>query len=409
MEQTGIMKAMLDLSLFTRYSTVLFKIDNLSKEMGIVLTTLKEYYDKYPECKSLSVDELRVYFYTLYPKYKDKEMIDQFFEQIKGSKITNRELLKKALNELAQAHMVSQIITEGISFLEEERPEPGIMEKFTQKIDKFYELTGNIENAESRVCTLKVRELLEADKSLGYDWRLKRLNEIIGPVKPGSLGHIFAQSEVGKSSLALAEATHFANQMRNTDDCILFLGNEEGMKRMKLRMHIALINENRQWIAENPDKADEVYDRAGGNKIKAIEGVNHIADVEMLINIWKPKICFIDQGTKVAVTGGDKLKSHEKLQAAYNIYRMLATKYDMCIITTGQADSASEHRKWLQLTNMSESKVGIPGELDFAIGITPGKEPGMEKIRFISVCKNKLTGMLGKCQTYLDIELCRYE
>ena len=286
------------------------------------------------------------------------------------------------------------------------------MDRFGERIDKYHELVGNIENAESRVCTLTFEELIEADQSMGYNWRLDRLNEIIGPVKPGSLGHIFAQSEVGKSSMALAEATHFANQMRGTEDFVLFLGNEEGMKRLKLRMHIALIGQPIQWMLrankKTPGIINEIYDKAGGNNIKAIEGVNHISDVEMLINIWKPKICFIDQGTKVSVGGGDKLKSHEKLQVAYNTYRGLATKYDMCIITTGQADSASEHKKWLTLQNMSESKVGIPGELDFAIGITPSREDGMERVRYINVCKNKLSGRLGKAQTYLDIELCQY-
>jgi len=314
---------------------------------------------------------------------------------------------------LAEKHMVSQIINDGILHLEQEKPEPGVMDRIELLIGKYRELTGNIENAESRVCTLKFKELIEAEKDMGIEWRLPFLNKTLGKVKPGSLGHIFARPEVGKSSMALAEATHFANQMRGTDNCVLFLGNEEGMKRLKIRMHVALIGKDLQWLQDaerdTPNKIDEVYDAAGGNNIKAIEGVNHIAEVEMFINSFKPKVCFIDQGTKVAVSGSDKMAGHERLQACYNIYRNLATKYNMCIITTGQADSASEHRKWLTLNNMDGSKVGIPGELDFAIGLTPSMEDGMERVRYISVCKNKLTGRLAKDRTYLNIERCRYE
>lgn len=413
MDQTGIIKAMLNLKLFTRYSPVLFKIENLSKEMSITLSTIRDYYEKYPDAEHLSVDELRVYFFSLYPKYKDKEIIERFFERISAAKIENKELLKKALNVLAEKHMVSKIINDGVQFLESDKPEPGIMEKFTENIDKYHELTGNIENAESRVCTLKFKQLIEAERHMGIKWRLEFLNRMLGPVKPGSLGHIFARPEVGKSSMAMAEATHFANQLRGTDQSILFLGNEEGIKRLKIRMHIALIGKTLQWLEEaektSPDRIDEIYEAAGGNHIKAIEGVNHITEVEMFINSFKPKVCFIDQGTKVAVSGSDKMAGHERLQVVYNTYRNLATKYDMCIITTGQADSASEHRKWLTLNNMDGSKVGVPGELDFAIGITASQVEGEERTRYISVCKNKLTGRLGKDRTYLDIERCRYE
>ena len=408
MEQTGIIKAMLSLKLFTRYSPVLFKIENLSKEMALVMTVLRDYYSAYPEVKSLTVDELRVFFHSQYPKYKNKEMINSFFDQVDKAKISNLDLFKRALNTLAESHTVSQIINDGIVYLEEEKPEPGIMDKVVQRVDKFNELIGNIENAESRVCTLKVKELLEADESMNLNWRLDILNRVIGPIKPGSLGHIFARPEVGKSSMALAEASFFGYQLRDTDDCLLFLGNEEGMKRLKLRMHCATLGRNRAWIVTNPSIADEYYEKMGGNRVKAIEGVNHVTEVEMFINSFKPKICFIDQGTKVAVTGSDKMKGYERLQVIYNIYRNLATKYEMCIITTGQADSASEHKKWLTLNNMDGSKVGIPGELDFAIGIAPSMEDGMERVRYISICKNKLTGRLGKGRTYLDVERCRY-
>ena len=413
MEHTSIIKAMLDLKLYTRYSTVLFKIENLPKEMILTLTTIKDYYSKYPEVERLSVDELRVYFKTLYPKYKSQDMMNNFFDQINKASLKNQELLKQALNKLAESHMVSQMITEGITYLEEEKPEPGVMDRISQRIEKFHELTGNIENAESRVCTMKFEELMDSDKSLGLTWRLDQLNRIIGPLKPASLGHIFARPEVGKSSMALAEATHFANQLRGTDKCILFLGNEEGMKRLKLRMHVAIIGQSIEWM-HNANKrevgiVDEIYERAGGNHLKAIEGVSHINEVEMFINTFKPLVCFIDQGTKVNVSGSGDLASHEKLQIVYNIYRRLSTKYDMAIITTGQADSASEHKKWLTLNNMHGSKVGIPGELDWAVGITPSHEEGMERVRYINVCKNKLTGRLGKDRTFLDIEMCRYK
>lgn len=408
MEQTGITKAMLDLNMFTRYSPVLFKMENLPKEMGLALSTIKDYYLNYPDEKKLSVDELKVYFHSQYPKYKGKDMMNLFFDGIEKAEIKNQHLLKMALNKLAEEHTVSNIVTDGIQYLEEEKPEPEVMNKFMQRIEKYHELSGNIEQAESRVCTMKVADLLASDKDMNLTWRLDSLNKFIGPLKGGSLGHIFARPEVGKSSMAMAEATHFVNQLRRTGDCLLYLGNEEGIKRLKLRMHSALLGQDMQWIANNPDLADDYYERAGGNLLKAIEGVNHISEVEMFINSFRPRICFIDQGTKVGVSGSDKMKGHERLQVVYNTYRNLATKYNIAIITTGQADSASEHVKFLTLNHMDGSKVGVPGEIDFAIGITSSKEEGGERVRYISVCKNKLSGRLGKDRVYLDIEKCRY-
>jgi len=62
----------------------------------------------------------------------------------------------------------------------------------------------------------------------------------------------------------------------------------------------------------------------------------------------------------------------------------------------------------LQLNHMDSSKIGIPGELDFAIGVGSIEEIGYEEVRYLSVCKNKLKGMHGKGEVTFKYKTCNF-
>jgi hypothetical protein len=118
-----------------------------------------------------------------------------------------------------------------------------------------------------------------------------------------------------------------------------------------------------------------------------------------------PRVVVIDQGPKLNVPNR-RLEGVARLQYLYNRYRDLAGEYDCSIITLGQADNAAENKKYLNLNNMDSSKVAIPGELDFCLGIGRVNDPGYENVRYLNVCKNKLTGLYGSEQVTFEADKC---
>ena len=80
------------------------------------------------------------------------------------------------------------------------------------------------------------------------------------------------------------------------------------------------------------------------------------------------------------------------------------------MVAMAQADGTTNQKKWINLNNIHNSKVDIPGELDFAIGIGASDKEGEEDVRFFHVCKNKLhEGEKGKFTALFEYDKCRYE
>ena len=62
------------------------------------------------------------------------------------------------------------------------------------------------------------------------------------------------------------------------------------------------------------------------------------------------------------------------------------------VLSIGQADATANNTKWLNESQMADSKTGKPAEIDFIIGIGRVDIEGQEWIRYISIPKNKLRG-----------------
>ena len=123
----------------------------------------------------------------------------------------------------------------------------------------------------------------------------------------------------------------------------------------------------------------------------------------------KPRIVIIDQGDKVSFPKDGDHSNADRLQKLYQIYRELGKEHKCDIITVGQASGEAEGKKWLSMDMMNNSKTGKPGELDVINGIGCSFAEGDEELRFIHLCKNKLTGTHGKHTVLIDPQKGRYK
>jgi len=241
----------------------------------------------------------------------------------------------------------------------------------------------------------------------GLSWRLKSLNDTVGVLRGGTLGHIFARPDTGKTSFVASEITYLASQVQE-NECILWINNEEKGSKVKLRTYQAILNADTKSIVANIEKAKAMYIERGGGKIKLYDSAAvSFREIKKLIDLYRPKVVVIDQGDKVSFPKDGDYSNTDRLQRLYQMYRELAKRYDTNIITVGQASGEAEGKKWLTLDMMNNSKTGKPGELDYAIGIGLSYGEGDEEFRYIHVCKNKY-GAHAKHTVIFDAEKSRY-
>lgn len=402
MQDIVAIKAMLDYDQFLKYADVFFSLKNLETEQKRMLKTLRSYYDKY-KADSLTVDELETHFNLENPSIKNAAMVRQMFESLRTVQIENDDLIANIMDQIVEKYYCAEISVIGMSVSEDQ--EPHGIDQIENLVRKYRLQAEGMDDIEADVCLTDFRTLLEEDKIGGYSWPVAIINANLGRVKKGQLGHIFARPNVGKSSMAinLGVKTAVDLTIAKEDGNILFLNNEEDIGRMRLRALSCMTKKNYDQIDKEYDMCVETWDKYGGDRIKFIGNMVHISEIEKHIRNFKPVMTFIDQGPKVRIYDQD-LSEVQRLQHLYNQYRELAKIYNTALITLGQADSAAENKEILTLNNLDGSKVGIPGELDWALGIGANAErPGA---RFFNVAKNK--GRMGQGVMNFDDEISRY-
>lgn len=404
MGDVNVVRAMLNHDMFVRYSRVLFDLDNLEREFRQVLITIQDYFEKYPDREYLSEDDLKLHFDFLNPSIRDRSVYNQIFDRIKESKVTNEDLLIKALHRIVEQHYASKMVTRLVDVINGH----GSINIVTELLEEQQNMMTQALDTEADVCNLSLKELLSEANQSGLTWDLKFLKETVGNLRPGTLVHVFARPETGKSSFGLFSAVDFAQKIP-PERCILYLNNEEPIKWLKLRMYSAAFGVSRSVIEDHVEYSQSKWDTLIGNRVKAIGEVRYINQVEQYLKSFRPEACIIDQGPKVQISNRNEVTEVRALQLLYENYRRLAVRYNTVIITLGQADASADGKMWIGLNNLDSSKVGVPGELDVAIGIGRIFEPGMENRRFFNICKNKLTGIQDRTGITFDHVTCQFK
>lgn len=399
------LKAILEYDTFIRYGPVLSELDNMQKEHRLILTCIKKYYETYKDKQAITMDELETYFFHLNPMVP-KEPYVMLFNQMKSTDITNNILIDDILHHVIEVHSMSKINL--ISNQVVEGSMATGMSEVKNLIAEYDESVGNMSSLDDLICKDSLEDLLALAKEGGVKWNVQFLTDKFGPLPPRTLGHIIARPDGGKTSFALHLTAYIAWQMKKMNKTMMYLNNEEDIRRVKLRLYSAMTNWNKEYIETHIKAAKDIFTEKGGETIKMVGEVDHINKVEALLHEARPYVVVIDQGPKVNYPN-PKLSEVERKQKLYARYRQLALQYDCIFITIGQADSNAEGQKWIGLNNLDGSKVGIPGELDWCLGIGKSNEPGYEYTRYLNIAKNKLSPHYGRCTVMFNVERCRYE
>lgn len=248
----------------------------------------------------------------------------------------------------------------------------------------------------------------------GLRWRLNTLNLMLGSLRKGNFGFVFARPETGKTTFLASEVTFMAEQLEDGDGPILWLANEEPGVNIKLRVYQAYFGVDLATLMSNLPKWEKAFKEQMGGKILILDRATiHKAQVEKLCKKYKPSLIIADQLDKI--TGFENDREDLRLGSIYQWARELAKMY--CpFIGVSQADGTGEGVKWLTMGNVANAKTAKQAEADFILGIGKQNADGYESIRYFHLSKNKLLGDTdtnpalrhGKCEVLIKPEIARY-
>lgn len=336
---------------------------------------------------------------------KDREVYEQLLKELTETEI-GTDILHELLVQIKQKDIAEKLGIVSFDF--------ALGKKTLKDVQDVYESFETVEKEieEVQFVTDDLDELYQQTVATqGLRWRLSSLNRMLGSIRKGDFGFIFARPETGKTTFLASEVSYFAEQSSSP---ILWINNEEQGNKVMSRLYQASLGVTTDELMRNRSESKSKYFRNTKGNIRLYDDASvYKRQIEDLCGKYSPSLVVIDQIDKIKGFTGDR--EDLKLGAIYQWARELAKTY--CpVIGVCQADGTAEGVKWLNMGHVTSAKTTKQAEADFIIGIGRSNEQGKELIRYINISKNKLHGDIdsdpklrhGFCEVVIEPEIARY-
>jgi replicative DNA helicase len=336
---------------------------------------------------------------------KDREVYDQLLKLLTEADV-GPDILHELLVQIKQKEIAEKLGVVAFDFAEGK--------KTLQDIEDVYKTFETVEKEieEAQFVTDDLDELYQQTvASPGLRWRLASLNRMLGSIRKGDFGFVFARPETGKTTFLASEVSYFAEQSTGP---VLWINNEEQGNKVMSRLYQASLGVTVDELMRDRNESKRRYFHNTRGNIKLFDDASiYKRQIEDLCSKYSPSLVVIDQIDKIKGFTGDR--EDLKLGAIYQWARELAKTY--CpVIGVCQADGTAEGVKWLNMGHVTSAKTTKQAEADFIIGIGRSNEQGKEFTRYINISKNKLHGDVdsdpklrhGFCEVIIEPEIARF-
>ncbi len=398
-----ILKLLLNLETYKKYREFI----NLKEDkfLELLYNSLDILISKYN--RDISIEEYILYINTNIDniKEKDKQVISILLEQLLKEDVS-QDIIKDILTIVKQRGIAEKLALASYEFAEGK----GSLENLNRIYSSFDEVNSSLDDEEFITDDLNL--LYETTiHTPGLRWRLDSLNKRLGSLRKGDFGFIFARPETGKTTFLSSEVTFFAEQ---TDKPILWINNEEQGNKVMIRQYQACLNQTLRELMHDREAAKTEFFRRTKGNLRIYDSASiHRRQIENLVAKYSPGLVLFDQIDKLKGFDGDR--EDLKLGAVYQWARELAKEY--CpIIGVCQADGTGEGVKWLTMQHVANAKTSKQAEADFILGIGKSHDPEFERVRYLNISKNKLSGdedtlpelRHSRIEVFIDAERARY-
>lgn len=386
MIELSIIKVLLNKEYYNKFYTSIHKV-SVETETKKLINTIKDYYKAYSDHEYIDPEELEVYFFLENKGIAAADIWKDIFTQLKTIKVSD-SLAADYIRTLIERDIINNIVNISLPVLEGQVSD--ILPQIENIISEGRDALALQKETEEDFISDNLDNLIATEvDAVGLNWRLGCLNQSLGPLRAsGAMLHVFARTDVGKTTFLHSELSHFATQLTD-DECGLWFNNEGSQNKLRLRWYSAVLGRDLDRILDNRGPAAKYFAACGGHRIKLVRKTTlSVYDVESYIKRYQPKFVVLDVADKIKFIDGYKARTDEKLQLLYQRYREIGLKYNCDMITVGQASVEASGKQYLIEDWMNNSKTGKPGELDVAIGIGCTDKDSVK--RYISLPKNKM-------------------
>jgi len=250
---------------------------------------------------------------------------------------------------------------------------------------------------------------------VGIRWPWDTLNQMLGSLRKGNFGFIFARPETGKTTFLADFVSKVPIQLGEGAGPILWFNNEQPGLEVLHRVVQSYFGITSNELYADKKKYYQQYMEETEGLIKIVdEAALTKRQVEDLCRRYNPSLIIFDQIDKVRGFADDR--NDLELKAIYQWARELSKEYGP-VVGVCQAGGSGEGKKWLTMDDVDSSKTSKQGEADWILGIGKSNQDGMESIRHLHLSKNKLLGdedsvpslRHGKADIILKADIGRYE
>lgn len=376
-----LLKFMLQYNIYIKYNNILKTIyNNTNKEILLLYNYLTKLHDKYE--RDLSVEEFTLYVLTNCVE-KDKEVLTILLEDL-ATVSTENNILSDIINDATNKQKAYDLAVAALE-VSEGRKDFSDLKVLAENLNAT---ESDCVAPEAMFVTNDLEELYnDTITTHGLRWRLPTLNRMLGSLRKGDFGFLFARPETGKTTFLASEVTHFASQVKQP---ILWVNNEEQGNKVQLRLYQAALGIPLAKLYHDLKGNQQRYMELGGANIKIWDSASiHRRQVEQVVRELEPSLIIFDQLDKVKGFTDDR--EDLRLGAIYIWARELAKQY--CpVIAVCQADASGEGKRWLTMENVANAKTAKQAEADWILGIGKSHQQTEEYMRYLSISKNKLVG-----------------
>lgn len=338
--------------------------------------------DSFPEPRiDLTIYDLSLKFYSLYPNAK-KDIYDVLLSQA-STAIASDSTLSGVLNLSKQREQATSLARSAIEFAEGKKE----FEDVKRIFDSINPSQSALEASTSDLFITDDLQSIHTNDNLvpGLLWPLQSLNEVLGPLRKGDFGFLFARPETGKTTFLVHTVTCMAQQ---TDRPILWFNNEEKGTKVMKRCYQALFGVTLTKLLSNIPYYQTEYNKKLKGKILIHDEARITKKlVDDICKTHNPSLIIFDQIDKIVGFDGERYDL--QMKSLYQWARELAKTYAP-VIGVCQAGGTGEGKKFLQMTDVDSSHTAKQGEADWMLGIGKVDKSGLEEVRYLAVPKNKL-------------------
>lgn len=402
-----IIKLLFNYNIFNKYYNLidLDFIKSNSQQIERLLVAIQHFHEKYPGKGIDSAEELEVFYFTLYPPIsaKDKENMEPLFRRLSETTVSE-EIADEYFKGQAERQRAAKIALLGLQVSEGTKDFSELLEA-TKTLEK--------ERADENSFEFVTDNPDEGRPVQGIRWPLETMNKMMGSLRKGNFGFIFARPESGKTTFLAHFVGHAAKQIN--DGPILWFNNEQpGIEVLHRCMQAYFGITSNEFYSKKKEYNEKYYLETGG-KIKIVDDATISKKrVESICYSLQPSLIIFDQIDKIRGFSDDR--NDLELKAIYQWARELSKRYGPTIGVC-QAGGSGEGKKWLGMDDVDNSKTSKQGEADWILGIGKSNQEGMESVRHLYLSKNKLLGDAdtdptlrhGKADILIRADIGRYE